>query len=488
MTTAGRIAVAVSGAGSNLRAVHAAAERGDLGGTIVVVVADRACPALDWAAEQGIDTALVPGGDDAALGEVFAAAAPDVVVLAGYMRIVGPAVLGAYPRRILNTHPSLLPAFPGAHAVRDALDHGVAVTGCTVHLVDATLDGGPIVAQEAVPILPDDDLATLHDRIRQAEHRLLPRSIAWLLAEALQVEDGTRRIRADAARADAAIPGPRRALLSVSDKSGLIELARGLIRHRFELVSTGGTARALREAGLPVTDVAAVTGSPEMLDGRVKTLHPRIHAGLLADRRSADHRRQLLTAGIAPFELVVVNLYPFAAALERPGITIDELIEEIDIGGPSMVRAAAKNHANVAIVTSPGSLSGDPRRARGRRRHRRRPPTRAGPRGLRAYRGLRRAHRHGAAAPVRAWRPAGRVGRSVPGDACRSPSRRSRRSVTARTRTSRRPATGGPGRRSRTVCSGSTAGHSRAGPCRTTTCSTPRRRRRWAGRCAAPGS
>ena len=102
-----------------------------------------------------------------------------------------------------------------------------------------------------------------------------------------------------------------------------------------------------------MTDVAAVTGSPEMLDGRVKTLHPRIHAGLLADRRREDHRRQLVDAGIAPFDLVVVNLYPFAAALERPGISIDDLIEEIDIGGPSMVRAAAKNHANVAIVTSP---------------------------------------------------------------------------------------------------------------------------------------
>jgi phosphoribosylaminoimidazolecarboxamide formyltransferase/IMP cyclohydrolase len=146
---------------------------------------------------------------------------------------------------------------------------------------------------------------------------------------------------------------PRRALLSVSDKTGLVELGRGLVTRRFELVSTGGTARALRDAGLPVTDVASVTGSPEMLDGRVKTLHPRVHGGLLADRRLADHRRQLLAAGIAPFELVVVNLYPFAAALERPGITIDELIEEIDIGGPSMVRAAAKNHANVAIVTSP---------------------------------------------------------------------------------------------------------------------------------------
>jgi phosphoribosylaminoimidazolecarboxamide formyltransferase/IMP cyclohydrolase len=139
----------------------------------------------------------------------------------------------------------------------------------------------------------------------------------------------------------------------VSDKTGLAEFGRGLVALGFELVSTGGTARALRDAGLPVTDVAAVTGFPEMLDGRIKTLHPRVHAGILADRRLPDHRRQLLAAAIAPFELVVVNLYPFAAAAERQGIGFDELVEEIDIGGPSMVRAAAKNHASVAIVTSP---------------------------------------------------------------------------------------------------------------------------------------
>ncbi|MFL5725583.1 MAG: bifunctional phosphoribosylaminoimidazolecarboxamide formyltransferase/IMP cyclohydrolase [Chloroflexota bacterium] len=149
------------------------------------------------------------------------------------------------------------------------------------------------------------------------------------------------------------MPVPRRALLSVSDKTGLTDLARGLVAEGFELVSTGGTARALREAGLTVTDVAAVTGFREMLDGRVKTLHPRIHAGILADRRLADHREQLIAQGIAPFELVIVNLYPFAAAAARPGISLDELVEEIDIGGPSMVRAAAKNHASVAIVTSP---------------------------------------------------------------------------------------------------------------------------------------
>jgi phosphoribosylaminoimidazolecarboxamide formyltransferase/IMP cyclohydrolase len=348
-----RIAVGVSGAGSNLRALAAAAARGEVGGAIALVFADRACPGLEWAAEQGFDTALVPRGDDATLAETLRAVDPGVVVLAGYMRIVGPETLAAFLGRILNTHPSLLPAFPGAHAVADALAHGVTVTGCTVHLVDERLDGGPIVAQEAVVVLPGDDIATLHERIRAVEHRLLPRAVALVLAGAIAVEPDGRRVTIDAATADAATPLPRRALLSVSDKTGLGPFAAGLVAAGFELVSTGGTARALREAGLPVSDVAAVTGFPEMLDGRVKTLHPRIHGGILADRRSADHRRQLIEAAIAPFELVAVNLYPFAAAAERPGLGLDELVEEIDIGGPSMVRAAAKNHANVAIVTSP---------------------------------------------------------------------------------------------------------------------------------------
>ena len=350
----GRIAVGVSGAGSNLRALVAAAGRGELGGDVVLVFADRACPGLDWAAEQGIETALVPGGDDAVLAETLGAVDVELVVLAGYLRIVGPRVLAGFAGRILNTHPSLLPSFPGAHAVADALAYGVAVTGCSVHLVDAVLDGGPIVAQEAVPVLPDDDATTLQERIRAVEHRLLPRAVAEQLAGAAAVGSDGRRVAVDLERADATVPVPRRALLSVSDKTGLADFAAGLLRAGFELVSTGGTARALRDAGLPVTDVAAVTGFPEMLDGRVKTLHPRVHAGILADRRLSDHRRQLLAARIDPFELVVVNLYPFAAAAERPGLSFDELVEEIDIGGPSMVRAAAKNHANVAIITSPG--------------------------------------------------------------------------------------------------------------------------------------
>ncbi len=336
-----RLAVGVSGVGSNLRALAAVAGRGALGAELALVFADRPCPALDWAAEQGLEVALIPGGVDETVAVALAAARVDLVALAGYMRIVGPQTIAAVDGRILNTHPSLLPAFPGGHAVRDALAAGVRITGCTVHLVTELLDGGPILAQEAVPVLAADDEASLHERIKAVEHRLLPAVVARLVAEQFGRD----------------VPTPRRALLSVSDKTGLVAFAQGLLVLGFELVSTGGTARTLREAGLPVTDVASVTGFPEMLDGRVKTLHPRIHAGILADMRLDAHREELAMASIAPFELVVVNLYPFAAAAERPGISLDELVEEIDIGGPSMVRAAAKNHASVAIVTSPGRYS-----------------------------------------------------------------------------------------------------------------------------------
>lgn len=144
----------------------------------------------------------------------------------------------------------------------------------------------------------------------------------------------------------------KRALLSVSDKTGLLELAGALADAGVELVSTGSTAQTVRDAGYAVTDVAAVTGFQECLDGRVKTLHPGIHAGILADLRLDDHRAQLENLGIAPFELVVVNLYPFRETVAS-GAPAADIVENIDIGGPAMVRAAAKNHANVAIVVSP---------------------------------------------------------------------------------------------------------------------------------------
>ena len=146
----------------------------------------------------------------------------------------------------------------------------------------------------------------------------------------------------------------RRALISVFDKTGLESLVQGLAGEGVELVSTGGSAAAIDGLGLPVTAVEDLTGFPEALDGRVKTLHPRVHAGILADTRLEDHVSQLEELDVAPFDLVVVNLYPFADTVAS-GAGIEDCIEKIDIGGPTMVRAAAKNHASVAVVTDPAA-------------------------------------------------------------------------------------------------------------------------------------
>jgi phosphoribosylaminoimidazolecarboxamide formyltransferase/IMP cyclohydrolase len=143
------------------------------------------------------------------------------------------------------------------------------------------------------------------------------------------------------------------ALLSVSDKEGLVPLAEGLLAQGYQLISSGGTASALAAANLPVTRVAEVTGAPEILGGRVKTLHPAIHGGILARREDPDHQRDLEARGIQPIDVVVVNLYPFSRTVARDDVSWEEAIEQIDIGGPAMVRAAAKNHADVAVLTDP---------------------------------------------------------------------------------------------------------------------------------------
>src|SRR3954468_17716182 len=148
-----------------------------------------------------------------------------------------------------------------------------------------------------------------------------------------------------------------RALLSVSDKSGLGEFAKGLADLGWELVSTGGTAKALRAAGLQVGDVSDITGFPEMIDGRVKTLHPSVHGGLLARRDNAEHMAALTEHGITPIDLVAVNLYPFRETVARKGVTAEQAIENIDIGGPSMLRSAAKNFESVWVVADPDDYS-----------------------------------------------------------------------------------------------------------------------------------
>jgi phosphoribosylaminoimidazolecarboxamide formyltransferase/IMP cyclohydrolase len=146
----------------------------------------------------------------------------------------------------------------------------------------------------------------------------------------------------------------RRAFLSVSDKTGVVGFARALCDLGFEIVSTGGTERAIRDGGVPVTNVSDITGFPECLDGRVKTLHPMVHAGILAMRDNPDHMAQLQALNVTPIDVVCVNLYPFRQTMLKPGVSFEECIENIDIGGPSMLRAAAKNHRDVAVVVDSG--------------------------------------------------------------------------------------------------------------------------------------
>jgi len=150
----------------------------------------------------------------------------------------------------------------------------------------------------------------------------------------------------------------RRAIVSVHDKTGVVDLGRRLAALGVELLSTGGTAALLREAGVPVREVADVTGFPEMMDGRVKTLHPKIHGGILARRDVPAHLEALDRHGIPPIDLVVVALYPFEATIAKPGVTRAEAVEQIDVGGPTMIRAAAKNHDAVAVVTDPSQYAG----------------------------------------------------------------------------------------------------------------------------------
>jgi len=146
----------------------------------------------------------------------------------------------------------------------------------------------------------------------------------------------------------------KKALISVSDKSGVVELAKVLADFKVEILSTGGTAKALRQDGVEITDVSDYTGFPEMLDGRVKTLHPKIHGGILGQRENPDHVATMAKHGIEAIDMVVVNLYPFEATVAKPDCTLEEAIENIDIGGPTMIRSAAKNYRDVTVVVDPG--------------------------------------------------------------------------------------------------------------------------------------
>lgn len=297
---------------------------------LVLLVTDNPdAPVLDRAGRHGIPTAVVVregSREDHEKALLDAVADADHLLLAGYMRVLSPWFLERFPGTILNIHPSLLPDFPGLDAPRQQWEAGITTTGATVHIVDETVDGGPVLIQGSIEVRGDEGPEGLATRIRtEVEHRIYPKAVRILLD-----------------RLDDPAPTVTRALVSVSDKAGLADFARRLAKQGVTLIASGGTAAALEEAGVPVTAVGEVTGAREILGGRVKTLHPAVHSGILADRRNPDHMAELEKEGHSPIDLVVCNLYPFEQALASDAGR-EEVVEQIDIGGPTLVRAAAKN-------------------------------------------------------------------------------------------------------------------------------------------------
>lgn len=347
-----KLGVLCSGRGTDLQSIIDAIDSGYLSAEIAVVLTDKPnVGALARAEAAGIKNICVDRKNFTDRAEFEAELIKhlkgvDLVILAGFMRILSGDFVKRWEGRIMNIHPSLLPAFPGAHAHRDVLAYGAKVSGCTVHFVDEGTDTGAIIMQAAVEVREDDTEETLAARVLEQEHKIYPQAIRLFIDGRLKIVG--RRVEIGGGKMKI-----KRALISVSNKLDVVDFARKLSKCGVEIISTGGTGKAIRAAGIPVTFVSDLTGFPEIMNGRVKTLNPKIHGGILAVRDNPEHVQQMADNGIEPIDLVVVNLYPFKKTIRKPNVTLDDAIENIDIGGPAMIRAAAKNFKFVTVVTNP---------------------------------------------------------------------------------------------------------------------------------------
>ncbi|HUX39168.1 MAG TPA: bifunctional phosphoribosylaminoimidazolecarboxamide formyltransferase/IMP cyclohydrolase [Rectinemataceae bacterium] len=348
-----RIVVLASGRGGNFEALARAVAMGRLSIELAALVTDRpTAPCLAKARSFGINAiALPPAGQaraeyDEVLADLVEGFSPDWILLLGWMRILSKAFLSRFPGRVVNLHPALPGGFPGTEAIKRAWmaasEGRIDRTGAMLHLVpDEGVDTGPLIVSEELAILPGESLESLEERMHETEHRLVLGLAGRLRRDGIAAEGGnSRRIKVKVA------------LVSVHDKTGLPDFARRLAASGFRFLATGGTGKVLRDAGLDITDVASYTKSDEMLGGRVKTLHPAIHGGILARGTGGDFA-ELESRGFGPIDLVVVNLYPFESVLSRGGASEEELVEEIDIGGVALTRAAAKNNARVTLACDP---------------------------------------------------------------------------------------------------------------------------------------
>lgn len=381
MAEALRFAILASGRGSNAEVLMDVFSEPGFPAELVLVLSNvEGAPVLEKARRRGFATVVVPHkgrsrrDHEEEVLEQLADRSVGHLLLAGYMRILSGDFLGRFPGVILNIHPSLLPAFPGLDAPRRQWEAGVLHAGATVHFVDQGVDTGAVFRQAGLLVRGDEGAQGLSDRLlAEVEHRLYPAALRDLVALLVAGENPRRHGHAlegidrtltrpggptMPAREITPLGTVRRALLSVYDKAGLLDLARALAGRGVELLASGGTAAALRAEGIPLTPVEEYTGAKEVLGGRVKTLHPRIHAGILADRSKPEHLADLETHDCRPIDLVVCNLYPFEETLAS-GAKDPEVVEKIDVGGPCMVRAAAKNaDGGVTVLTDPSEYPG----------------------------------------------------------------------------------------------------------------------------------
>ena len=363
-----KIAVFASGEGTNLQALLDACADGRVRGSVALVVSNKAdAGAVRRAQRLNIETLVCPQDEHPTADEYNAFLAQEckkrgieLICLAGFMLKIKRPLIEAYAGRILNVHPALLPAFGGqgmyGRKVHEAvIAAGVKVSGASIHVVDEEYDHGPIVLQATVPVLATDTAGTLSARVLAQEHWIYPRAVALYCDNRIKIEDGRVTVKPSPTESS---PRIKRALISVSDKAGVVEFAKGLHELGVEIVSTSGTFKALVQAGLPVRPLETMTGFPEILDGRVKTLHPHVHGAILLRRKDPKQVREAELFGLEPIDLVAVNLYPFAkTAAESKNPYEQNVIEQIDIGGVALIRAASKNFEDVAVLTSPADYA-----------------------------------------------------------------------------------------------------------------------------------
>ncbi len=328
-----KLVVLASGNGSNFEALVRRSRATGYPLRFSLLITDNpTAKVIERAKRLGVPYEVVGDPGRPTLEAIKSAGKVDAVVLAGYMRILPPETVNAFRGKILNIHPSLLPAFKGRDAIRRAWSSSAKFTGVTVHIVTEKVDEGPILAQRVVPLFRGESLESLERRIHEVEHALYFDTLINFLYGHL----------------------PKYALLSAYEKHPkVVRLANFLQAYGYSIAATSGTAKYLRENGVYAIDVSALTGFPEVFGGRVKTLNPYIMGGILF-RREED-RAIALEMGVPNVEFLFVQLYPFKETAERSR-DISEIVEMIDIGGVSLIRAAAKNYEDVTVVVDPQDI------------------------------------------------------------------------------------------------------------------------------------